>query len=335
MSKPLISVVIPTYNRAAFLKQALESVLAQKLTDFEIIVGDNASTDDTAKLMADFHDPRIRYYRHGQNLGATRNWRFVVSQAVADLVAPLADDDLFKPEHLMTGCAALEAYPRAAYYTCASEFFGRPMPTPIYRPQCIVDTTKPLIYFEPARAVDFLGADNPGPMNSMICRRLAIHERIYWGPDGYLPQDLLVMTQLMVQGGFVFGNRPMTRYRIHDTNISITPGGSIDRVRFNLMVWWGIRWLVRFLLEQNVSTLADVEAHGLNAKSVDRLVAPVVFGLGSLESPASWRQVAQRIFLARKEVDLISKRFSLARRFGFWIIPVAEKISQWRCGWHP
>ena len=72
---PIVSVVIPTYNRKLMLKRALDSVLDQTLKDIEVIVVDNASTDGTQALVHSIQDPRVRYIKHEKNRGgpAARN----------------------------------------------------------------------------------------------------------------------------------------------------------------------------------------------------------------------------------------------------------------------
>jgi len=64
-----VSVVLPTYNRTDLLPRAIRSVLSQTFTDFELIVVDDGSTDDTRGVVAARCDPRIRYIRHDRNLG--------------------------------------------------------------------------------------------------------------------------------------------------------------------------------------------------------------------------------------------------------------------------
>ena len=72
---PTVSVVIPAYNRADVLPRALDSVFAQDFDDLEIIVVDDASTDNTAEVVASIGDPRLKYFRHDTNqfAGAARN----------------------------------------------------------------------------------------------------------------------------------------------------------------------------------------------------------------------------------------------------------------------
>ncbi len=95
MENPFFSVVIPTYNRAALLREALDSVFAQEFTDFEVIVVDDGSTDDTASVVRDY-GVRIRYLRQeNRGPGAARN--LGIAQAAGRYVAFLDSDDLWFP----------------------------------------------------------------------------------------------------------------------------------------------------------------------------------------------------------------------------------------------
>ncbi|MFY7907629.1 MAG: glycosyltransferase family 2 protein, partial [Burkholderiaceae bacterium] len=76
---PELSIVIPTFNRADMLGQALASALAQQDVDLEVVVSDNASTDHTAAVVAAHAgNPRLRYFRNETNLGMVANWRLAI-----------------------------------------------------------------------------------------------------------------------------------------------------------------------------------------------------------------------------------------------------------------
>jgi glycosyltransferase involved in cell wall biosynthesis len=91
---PLVTIAIPTYNRAGgYLKQALESAVNQTYHNLEIIVSDNCSPDDTESLVKGVSDPRIRYFRHSKNIGASNNFNFCLEQASGDYFLLLHDDD--------------------------------------------------------------------------------------------------------------------------------------------------------------------------------------------------------------------------------------------------
>jgi glycosyltransferase involved in cell wall biosynthesis len=96
---PLISIGIPTYNRAAGnLREALSSAVTQTYPNIEIVVSDNASSDNTGELVQSFKDQRIRYYRQSENIGAHNNFNFCLEKARGDYFLLLHDDDLIDPD---------------------------------------------------------------------------------------------------------------------------------------------------------------------------------------------------------------------------------------------
>jgi glycosyltransferase involved in cell wall biosynthesis len=101
MSSPLVTILVPTYKRAEFLKVALESALAQTHKPLEILVLDDASPDNTPEVVAQYSsDSRIRYVRHEQNKNISGNWRFGIENARGEFFAILHDDDSFEPEFI-------------------------------------------------------------------------------------------------------------------------------------------------------------------------------------------------------------------------------------------
>lgn len=116
---PLISIGIPTYNRSGLLRQAIQSVLQQSYQDFEIVVSDDCSPDDTADVVASFHDSRIRYHRTAANLRPPRNWNECVRLAHGEFFALLPDDDVYCPDYLAQMSAALQARPDTGFAQCA------------------------------------------------------------------------------------------------------------------------------------------------------------------------------------------------------------------------
>lgn len=104
-----VSIGIPTYNRAGgYLREALKSALAQTYSPLEIIVSDNASTDDTESLVRSFNDPRIRYFRQKVNVPANENFNFCLDQAAGSYFVLLHDDDLLDPHMVQTCVDALD-----------------------------------------------------------------------------------------------------------------------------------------------------------------------------------------------------------------------------------
>src|SRR5689334_2783621 len=108
---PLVSVVIPTYNRLAFLREAVDSVLAQTFRDWELIIADDGSTDGTPEAMARLADPRVRVIslEHSGNPGRVRN--AAIALARGRYVAFLDSDDWWEREKLSLQVEALRTRP--------------------------------------------------------------------------------------------------------------------------------------------------------------------------------------------------------------------------------
>jgi glycosyltransferase involved in cell wall biosynthesis len=104
---PEVSVLLPVYNGGPFIGHALDSVLAQTFSDFEVIVIDDGSTDETAdELRKRANDPRIRITRHGQNQGLVASLNDGLAMCSGALVARLDADDSCLPDRLGAQVAA-------------------------------------------------------------------------------------------------------------------------------------------------------------------------------------------------------------------------------------
>lgn len=124
LNKPRVSVIMPAYNAARFIGDAIRSVQAQTITDWELLVLDDGSTDDTCaivKSMAE-QDERIRLLPNGENMGVarTRNRGFELSRG--EYIALLDSDDLWQPRKLEIQLAAMEQ--GAALCCCAYAIIG-------------------------------------------------------------------------------------------------------------------------------------------------------------------------------------------------------------------
>jgi glycosyltransferase involved in cell wall biosynthesis len=137
MATPLISVIMPVYNGADYLSEAVDSILAQTLGDFEFIVIDDASTDETPRILAEYADPRLHIVTNPANLGLTRNLNSCIAMARGDLIARHDADDRSHPERFARQIAFLERNPDIAILgtQCrAVDSAGRPKRDRLKRP---------------------------------------------------------------------------------------------------------------------------------------------------------------------------------------------------------
>lgn len=112
-SVPRLSIGLPVYNGERFLKFALDSLIGQTYTDFELIISDNASTDGTMRICQDYaaRDARIRYYRNIENIGAAANFNRVFELARGEFFKWAAADDVISPNFLESCIEVLDRDP--------------------------------------------------------------------------------------------------------------------------------------------------------------------------------------------------------------------------------
>lgn len=118
-SNPFVSVIIPAYNQAEFLREAIQSVLSQSYENYEIIVVDDGSTDDTALIASQFAD-RIRYiHQDNQGLAGARNTGIYTAQG--EFIGLLDADDQWRPNYLEEMLKLTASYPDASVYYCEAQ----------------------------------------------------------------------------------------------------------------------------------------------------------------------------------------------------------------------
>lgn len=126
-NSPIVSIGVAVFNGEATLAVALESLISQTFIDFEIIISDNASTDDTADICKIYcqKDNRIRYVRQPVNLGATENFKFVLDQANGRYFMWAAADDTRSTDFLQVNVNYLEKHPQYIASTSPNCFEGQ------------------------------------------------------------------------------------------------------------------------------------------------------------------------------------------------------------------
>lgn len=117
----MVSIIMPTYNCGQFIAESIRSVLAQTYADWELIIVDDCSTDDTVSVVASFCDPRLRFMRNECNIGAALTRNRALREARGHWVAFLDGDDLWEPVKLERQVRFMEKNGYVFSYTCYSE----------------------------------------------------------------------------------------------------------------------------------------------------------------------------------------------------------------------
>jgi glycosyltransferase involved in cell wall biosynthesis len=159
---PPVSVIIPAYNRAHLIGRAIASVLAQSYRNFEIIVVDDASTDDLATLLAAVDSSQLRSITHPRNRGAAAARNTGIAAAKGDFVAFLDSDDVWFPDKLAEQVAAMRDQPSdVAGHVCAYDCLRAG-----YNPRVITPDWEPLTFRQ-----NILFGCSCGPGTTLLCRR--------------------------------------------------------------------------------------------------------------------------------------------------------------------
>jgi glycosyltransferase involved in cell wall biosynthesis len=116
---PTTSFVIPCYNLAHLLRECVSSILAQSYAQFEILILDDCSPDNTAEVASSFHDPRIRHIRNEKNLGHLQNYNRGIGLARGEYIWLISADDRLRSPHILERYVKImNAYPKIGYSCC-------------------------------------------------------------------------------------------------------------------------------------------------------------------------------------------------------------------------
>ena len=207
MSKqPTVSVVIPTYNYGQFVTEAVESVLAQSYTDFEIVVVDDGSTDDTRERLAPYMD-RIKYiYQENRGLSAARNMG--IRTARGGLVAFLDADDVWLSERLSVQVPILLGSEDVGIIASTSYDFDEPLPE---RPTSTVVTE--------VSAEELVIKARFGP-GGVLARRECFETCGFFDEDLRSAEDRDMWIRIARKFRVLRVAEPLWRYRVHGASMS-------------------------------------------------------------------------------------------------------------------
>ncbi len=223
-----VSAIIPTYNCAAYLVEAIESILAQTYQDVEIIVIDDGSTDNTRQVLEPYQGRIVYLYQENRGESVARNRGIEVAKG--EFIAFLDADDLWLPTKLERQVAAMDLYPEAvlAYsYAYAVDASGQQM---CFRGSDLLCQGEAGLHQVFARLVTGNMIANPGTVlirKRFLTEGTAFDSTIRWGEDW----DLWL--RLSLKGPFAFIPEPLACYRMHTAGRRLAIEASDEFVRQN------------------------------------------------------------------------------------------------------
>jgi glycosyltransferase involved in cell wall biosynthesis len=207
-ARPRVSIVMPTYRRAHLIGETIGSLLRQRFDDFELLVQDDGSPDETGAVVAAIGDPRIQYRRNPANLGMPGNLNEGIRRTRGTYVLVCHDHDLYAPELVGEMVALLEASPRVAYVHSAVQVIdqaGRVQRTFV----------GPYARVTPGRdwaALMLTRFDSPVCADSMVPRHRYESAGLYEERFGFV-SDVEMWIRLALQGDVGYLARPLIDVR--------------------------------------------------------------------------------------------------------------------------
>lgn len=206
----LISVIMSVHNAEAYLKEAVESILSQTFKDFEFIVVDDASSDNSLKILESY--PEIKIIKNTENLGLTKSLNIALRQAKGEYIARMDADDISLPNRLEVQKNFLDKNPHISVVGSAVE---------------IIDGKKKTVHTEPKSIEYFMKFKNIMSHPTVMFRKKDIMSVGAYDENFKYAQDYDLWSKLLGKGYKIANiDSPLLRYRIHEN--SITQGKTKD-----------------------------------------------------------------------------------------------------------
>lgn len=212
----LVSILIPTYNRAALLKRAVESALKQNYGNIEIVISDNCSSDDTEEIISKFSDDRIRYFANQKNIGPILNWRLSLKRAMGGLSIILCDDDFFLDEQYIEKAVKLFIKYPSMNLVITDCVLGRPDNKHITH-LGLNESVSGVTFFR-----NFWTRNFSIPVISNVFKTSKALELDPFTDGEILYSDIELWLKLMLVGDVGYINSPSVYYNFHGENIVTT-----------------------------------------------------------------------------------------------------------------
>lgn len=236
MNSPVVSVLLPVRNGCPYLREAIQSVLDQSFSDWELLISENGSSDASWEVIQSFQDARIKVWRQAESLSMPDNWNFVLQRATGTYWLVLGADDVLEKNHLQTRVELHAANPKLVL-SCGSFTEINPAGQTI-----AIQNLAAGEFESAAQIIRRLLAGNPLNILTVFCqtapvknRRLGFDAHYPWMPDWVLWLELLLDAE-----GVRWCPANTVRYRTHpDSMTSAATSGSwaleSSRLRVDLL----------------------------------------------------------------------------------------------------
>ena len=213
--KPKVSILIPTYNYAHFIGEAIESALNQTYTDFELIIIDDQSRDNTDEVVEKYlSDTRVKYIKNKKNLGLAANFNEALKYANGEYIKYLLADDVFHPALLEKMVPVMDKYPNVTLVTSKRDMFGSKSKS----------SDLPLLYLQDGKTVIYASLKEKagnwiGEPTTVMFRKSALHIGNFNTSYTCLV-DWEMWLRLLTVGDCYIIPETLSYFRVHDKQAS-------------------------------------------------------------------------------------------------------------------
>ena len=271
--KPKVTIMIPTFNQAAFIREAIDSALAQTYSNLEIIVGDDASTDATSQILEKITDSRLKYVRNVNNIGRTANYKnLLYYHATGDYVINLDGDDYYiDPDFILNAVGLLDnnkivmIVAKATTENLTKEWKSK---VPVFRKHTGLHILREL------------------PRNEYMLMHMAVlySRKHALSTDFYrcsaISSDWESLYRLMLRGEVRYLDKNIGIWRQHESNETRT--SDLQKLVANLRIWNSIyaeavtfgmnKWLAQFICARCVANYASSTCIKLSLRNRRKIV---------------------------------------------------------------
>ncbi|MFH0702009.1 MAG: glycosyltransferase [bacterium] len=236
MKNILISICISNYNYEKFIKEAIDSVLAQTYTNFELIIIDNASTDSSPEIIKTYNDPRIKFCQNKVNIPLYQNINKAMNMAEGDLIAALHSDDKYDPNFLEEIIKAYKQYPAYKVFVTGVYFLHSDKNYFIpWHPYSKTD--KPKIKSKKEVLLRFSLENNIGNGVNVVLHKDCLSKAGGFSDKYSYAADFEYWIRLAKKFDFVYIPKILTYYRIHNSNLSHVVNKNLDMFKEGLEIF--------------------------------------------------------------------------------------------------
>ncbi len=277
MKAPFVSIVLPVYNGENYLAQAIQSLLNQSFTDFELIVINDCSTDATEEVIRSFSDPRIVYAKNERNMHLIPTLNKGLSLAKGKYIARLDHDDIALPNRLIKQVEFLEAHPEVVVLGTLIERFSDEG-----------HSFQPKFPIEPEDLAVSLLFFNPISHPSAMFRSWPVKEHgLRYNPNIMNAEDYALWWDMLQFGEIANHSEVLLRYREHPNQITVALAEGVSTGHRNALAY--------FFADLGLETVSEAQLNDWFALCLGKPVKELLTCLPFLESIAQANAKSQKL----------------------------------------